>query len=379
MEKEEINNEQTTIQLQENEYNEASSIEKKTRMQILMEGKTFCSLKIRPNEEQHPNEIKKIQLKSPLVDYEWSISQKIQAIPNTDIYFQTILKEPTQINIGEFTEDNIETCNKMHNKNNSANTQELVTITYKRREPTTTMPLIYYIKNLKNEQSEYFFMTILDTFDQLIHTIKKIQSIPNPIILFDIHNESILYDKVNAVPILSDNKMAIEKSDIDNPEKRRELIPQYELPYPTISIEIWLLSNIIEIQTQYTKETVIDWIDQYAKFSIQTPRLAKFIEEYKQSLQNVESWEQLETELVQSSNTWDIYAIATIYQTLCSQIIDLRTKYQFLEEWFQLLESILYSIPKSRPSLTQIIEELNKFTTFDRELYHSFMLEVLTG
>jgi hypothetical protein len=364
---------ESKIQLQEEEYNEASSMEKKTRIQILMEENGTCNLKPDNNENQNQNPtMKTIQLHTPLVEYEWELSQKIRAIPHTNLYFLTMISPPTPIEIGELTEDNIEKCTKHPiNKKQKQQEVEIVSTTYNRKD---AIPINQYLTTLKTNHSALYFMTILDTFSQLLYAIQKIQNINDPIIMFDIHSDTILYDKKNATPIIIDHQLAVLNSDLENPEKRRELIPHYDLPYQTIPIELWILSNIKD--EPFNQQKLFEWIDQYKQNTIQNTLLTTFIETYKTNLKDQKSWEQLEEELIKTSLTWDIFSISIIYYKMCSQMLDLRTKYEFLDKWFTLLENIIYST--NRPTSKDIIENMNiLFTTVDKELYHTFLLETL--
>ena len=357
------------------EYNEASIAEQKNRIQILMEDKAICSLRQPPSEDEKNPTIKKIQLQTPLVDYEWEISQKIQQIPHASLYFSTMIEPPTPIQIGSITEDNIEKCDKKPTTHkNPPQPNQLISTTYKRRE---AIYLQQYISQLKQTDSEYIFMTIPDTFLQLLYALKKLQTQENPIILFDIYPESILYDEN---PFFNNHRMAFEQQELLSKEKRHDLIPHYDLPYPTIAIEIWLLSNIVEQEEPFDPEKIKQWITNYHQQD------QPFMTEYETYLQQFKSWDLLEEELIKTANTWDLYALAIIYKQLSSNLkleelriqIDETPKYPFLEEWYKIIESILYTIPSNRATIDQIIEKLeNSFKLVDKELYQAFLIEIL--
>lgn len=220
-------------------------------------------------------------------------------------------------------------------------------------------------------------MTIPDTFLQLVHALKKLQTLENPIILFDIHQNTIFYDET---PFFIDHRIAIEQQELLSKEKRHDLIPHYDLPYPTIAVEIWLLSNIIEQEDQsFDQEKLNNYLKQYQQYP--------FMTEYQKYLQQFQSWDLLEEELIKTANTWDLYALAFIYKQLSSNLkleelriqIDEKPKYPFLEEWYKILESIIYTLPSNRPTINQIIEKLEtSFIIVDKELYQSFLLEFLS-
>ena len=379
---EEEDHEEEDHHLNPTEYNEASIAEQKNRIQILMEDKAICSLRQNTTEDENNPTIKKIQLQTPLVDYEWEISQKIQQIPHTRLYFSTIIEPPTPIQIGSITEDNIEKCENKPQairspEESPKESQQLVSTTYKRRE---SILLQQYIFQLKQSDSEYIFMTILDTFLQLLYALKKLQILENPIILFDIHPNTIFYDEN---PFFMDHRIAIEQQDLLSKEKRHDIIPHYDIPYSTTAIEIWLLSNIIEEHENqpFDQEKLKTWIMKYQQ------QQEPFMTEYQTYLQQFQSWDILEEELIKTANTWDLYALAIIYKQLSSNLklhelriqIDETPKYPFLEEWYEILELILYTIPSNRPTIDQIIEKIeSSFKTVDKELYQSFLLEFLS-
>ena len=364
------------------EYTEASIAEQQSRIQLLMEDKVICSVRQTiEEEEQNAKYQKKIQLKTPLVDYEWQLSQTIQSIPNTQLYFSTMIEPPTTTEIGSITEDNIENCTKKIQTKTDRSQNELVTTTYKNRQST---PLFEYISEQKSNYSEYTFMTILDTFQQLLYAIQKLQGHSNPIIIFDIQPESILYDLHHNTPFFIDHRLAIQIDDLKDKQNRKKLIPQYDLPYPLIPIEIWLLSNIIELEEEFNPEKLKQWITEY---SSQTPDVnQEFIEEYTSTLQPFQTWDQLQEELIKTATTWDIYILAMNYKQLCSQIqlnalrvnLDENTpKYPFLESWYNILDEIIMTIPNKRPTIKQLIEKINTIAIADRELYQTFLLEFL--
>lgn len=374
------------------EYNEASIAEQKNRIQLLMEDKSICSLRQIKTEDETAPTMKKIQLHTPLVDYEWEISQKIHKIPHAPLYFSTMIEPPTPIQIGSITEDNIEKCVEKPTaikSQDETQTKQLISTTYKRRQ---SIPLIQYISELKQADSEYTFMTIPDTFLQLLYALKKLQTLENPIILFDIHQNAIFYDEL---PFFIDHRIAIEQQELFLKEKRHDIIPHYDLPYPTICIEIWLLSNIIEEEEPYNPEKIKQWIAKYQteyQTEYQTKYQTKyqqqsFLTEYQNYLQQFQSWDILEEELIKTANTWDLYALAIIYKQICNQVkieelriqIDETPKYPFLEEWYKIIESIIYTIPTKRPTIQEIIEKIeNVFKSVDKELYQSFLLEFLS-
>lgn len=361
--------------LTEEEYSEASIAEQKNRIQILMEDTTICSLRQSIEDENTPT-IKKIQLQTPLVDYEWEIAQKIQEIPHSALYFSTMIEPPTPIQIGSITEDNIDKCiEKQPYKKLPQETKQLVSTTYKRRQ---AIPLQQYLYQLKQSDSEYIFMTIPDTFLQLVYALKSLQTQENPIILFDIYPNSILYDRT---PFFSDHRIAIKQQELLSKEKRHEVIPHYDDPYPTNPIEIWLLSNIVEQAEPFNAENLQQYLTTY-----QTKNQPIFIEEYKTYLQQFQTLDLLEEELIKTAPTWDLYSLAVIYKQLCGQLkleelrvqINDAPKYPFLEEWYQILESIINTIPQNRPTIQEIIERIeSSFKLVNTELYNSFLLELL--
>jgi len=370
------------IDSEEKEYIEASIAEQQTRIQLLMEDRSICSVRQTPNELQTNDKYqKKIQLKTPLVDYEWKLSQKIQEIPHTQLYFSTMIEPPTTTEMGSITEDNIENCTKKLQTKTDEKPSELVTTTYKNKKSIT---LLQHILQQKIKYSEYTFMTIIDTFQQLLYAIQKLQQSESLIVMFDIQPEFILYDITNNTPFLIDHRLAIQIDDLKDKQNCKKLIPHYDLPYPIIPIEIWLLSNIVELDPQETfnQEKLNQWITEYnSQISPNT-----YIEEYKTYLQQFQTWDQLQEELIKTANMWDVYMIAINYQQLCSQLeldnlrvqLDENTpKYPFLESWYNILEEIIMTIPNKRPSIQEIIEKINSIAIADKEIYQSFVLEFL--
>ena len=164
-------------------------------------------------------------------------------------------------------------------------------------------------------------------------------------------------------------------------EKRHELIPHYDHPYPTNPIEIWLLSNIVEQDGPFDLAKLQQYISAY-----HTNTQSLFIEEYSTYLQQFQSWDLLEEEFIKTAPTWDLYSLAIIYKQLCAQLkleelriqINNAPKYPFLEEWYQILESIINNPPQNRPSIQTIIARIeSSFKLVDKELYQSFLLELL--
>jgi hypothetical protein len=217
---------------------------------------------------------------------------------------------------------------------------------------------------------------------QLLEAVEKLQNIEPPIIHFNINEQTILYDIVNATPVVSDFRMAMTTTDVETDEIFQNLIPQYE-EYEPWPIEIFILSHWFN--NDNTNENLEDIIKKFTSshfFTSQQQNPEK-IQEFENMLtqiyRTIDKAEQIK-ELKKSALTWDVYSISILFVTLLGNLeIDIEN-YDFMKQYREILHKTIFSDPRARPPIKTIIKEIESiFTSIKTEEYQSFLNSLQQG
>ena len=237
--------------------------------------------------------IEKIQLKSDLTDTEEKISNILRNHSTKFpiyLYFQPVI-ETAPLSIGSITEENLEDCENPEDIIHTTDQTKIIETKYKYLEHLT---LRNYLNKLKREPKyKNRYLQILVTIHlQLLESIEFLQSIDTPIIHFNITPDTILYDKINATPVITDFRIAFTKETLDDPEKSQELFPVFNNSYwaPEINAIAHLIETNGEIVTESNDPNINTILQPYMNQSV------------KEVIQ----------ELKTTYESWDIYAVNQI-------------------------------------------------------------------
>jgi hypothetical protein len=208
--------------------------------------------------EENTTYTEKIQMKSPLTETEEKISKLLLENAekyNTLLYFQPVI-ETTPLSIGSITSEALEDCEspEIEEVTNTTQQNEIIETKYKHLQK---LPLTQYLEAQLHvpKQKNIFLTQCVTAHIQLLNSIKILQTITPQIVHFNINPETIMYDKMNATPVITDFRMAFTKEALDNAEEFKELFPVSENEY--WSPEIHEISKLLETQESIEKANVL--------------------------------------------------------------------------------------------------------------------------
>jgi serine/threonine protein kinase len=283
-----------------------------------------------------------------------------------DSFFAPIL-ETCPIDIGIIDKDEIKKCKVI--KNNKGNPEMLYVsskIKYVGKES-----IIEYLESKISKEEER--KAILESHLHLLKGLNKMLSLEDPIIHYDIKSNNILLDDVYNVPIIIDFGLSFKKSQIlkglENPEALGNLFYVYYDNYPPWSIEIILLSYVVQniILDEDEKVNIeIDKIDKYIEILVNVSedfvsksvileddekkefieRMTKYISTFK-----TKTLRTFIDDLLGSWQSWDNYAIAVMYYSYISyRYIDLKND-DYISNYMRMLKKIISSTSDSKRSV----------------------------
>jgi hypothetical protein len=129
-----------------------------------------------------------------------------------------------------------------------------------------------------------------------LETIEILQETTPYIIHFNINEETVLYDEKNAIPVLSDFRMGLIESDLEN--EYEYLVPEYD-ENQYWPFEIYMLTH--------TSQEVESFMESH-----RIKPKEEVLNEYIERLENKPREEQLEI-IKKAAKTWDIYAITILF------------------------------------------------------------------
>ena len=346
----------TEEQITPEELNELDKLERSLRSKILNKRQP-CKIIREPVSELY---IERVQQKSPLIDNEKEISDILikNETKHTALYFQL------QIESNPLTIGTLPDCDTTTEPVTITQT-ELIETKYKKN---TTKSLLEFLQSQINveEQKNKFIQLLVHTHLQLLHSITILQTIDPEIIHFNITRETLQYNEKDAVPVLTDFRLAFTKKTLEDKEKSQELFPIYE-NYSGYPFEIYLLAHLQES----TQSLDIETLARNYTNMIQQP------EQPEQPEQPIEinhvAYKISEEELKSYYKTWDVYAINEyIYSFMTENKIPLNIP--FMTSYKELLISYLKANPKDREPIPVFEEKIKSiFKTVSKNDYKTFV------
>ena len=341
----------TEEQITPEELNELDKLERSLRSKILNKRQP-CKVIREPVSELY---IERVQQKSPLIDNEKEISDILikNETKHTALYFQL------QIESNPLTIGTLPDCDT---------TTEPVTITQTELIETkynknTTKSLLEFLQSQINveEQKNKFIQLLVHTHLQLLHSITILQTIDPEIIHFNITRETLQYNEKDAVPVLTDFRLAFTKKTLEDKEKSQELFPIYE-NYSGYPFEIYLLAHLQESTQSLDIETLARNYTHMTQQQQQQPIEINHVA-YKTS----------EEELKSYYKTWDVYAINEyIYSFMTENQIPFNIP--FMTSYKELLISYLKANPRDREPIPVFEEKIKSiFKTVSKLDYKTFV------
>jgi len=329
------NTQQTPQEITPEEYEQLNEKEKSVRSKIINQPPP-CQKK-----SQNPNPIfvEKVQLNTPLTQNELFISNLIKTHPFAYLYFQPLI-ETYPLTIGSITEcDNPEI--------QQANQTELIEGKYK-EVGNQTLEEFLSISRQQNPQN--FIQLVVHSHLQLLDSIAILQSLEPPVIHFNITPQTILYDKTNGTPVITDFRIAFTKKTLDTPEESDELFPPYE-NNPSWPVEVFYLSHLLN--------------------STETP--PPFQSPTNQPIDTTNIQNKDKQQLKETYQSWDTYAVNQfIYSFMTTQNIPFTIP--FMRTYKELLTQELITEPSSRSTIPTLQSKIKEcFKSVPKKEYLHFL------
>lgn len=335
--------------------------------------------------------VTKIQKNKRTIIHELRISEKVKKIRGYVRYFAPVLKY-CQVRIKKDRVKDLNKCEIFENE--SAKQIESSSYVSMKTRYVGDKDLRDYIFSNKTPKS--FLKELTQTHVYLLKGVQKLFA--NKIIHYDLKYNNIIFDFDLKVPIIIDFG---QSWCIDELKTESEISAAFFVfeQYDYWCIDILICNYIIqkvgfkEMKTDLVTEAEIDQIydvfiygrepkyeseeegakkktlnDAYLYNILQNPnRMLNFksqLNEYLQPFINKRTWLELYEELLGYSNTWDCYSLSIIYLNMLDDAylsnpelynIMLISAGIRLDKYIELMETVVYSTPKNRPTVQKVI------------------------
>ena len=335
--------------------------------------------------------VTKIQKNKRTIIHELRISEKVKKIRGYVRYFAPVLKY-CQVKIKKDRVKDLNKCEIFENE--TAKQIESSSYVSMKTRYVGDKDLRDYI--FSNKTPKFFLKELVQTHSYLLKGIQKLFA--NKIVHYDLKYNNIIFDFGLKVPIIIDFG---QSWCIDELKTEPEISAAFFVfeQYDYWCIDILICNYIIqkvgfkEAKTDLVTEAEIDQIydvfiygrepkyvseeegakkkilnDAYLYNILQNPnKMLTFksqMDEYLQPFINKRTWWELYEELLGYANTWDCYSLSIIYLNMLDDAylsnpelynIMLISAGIRLDKYIELMETVVYSTPKNRPTTQKII------------------------
>jgi len=297
------------------EEKEAKKIQEITKKEQILRSKILNNPKQCKKEKSTTTKqiyYEKVQLKSELTDAEEEISQLL--IQNKQLhpflYFQPVIKT-TPLSIGSITSQNLTECEgkEMEDIVDATPETKIIESQYKALEKQSLDQ--YLEQNQRN-----ILQLLVASHIQLLESVRSLQAVN--VIHFNISPDTVLYDTINATPVITDFRMAFTTQTLDDPAKSDALFPEYNNPFwPK---EVAAIAYLIDSKEPKTTE--------------------KDVSKYPGFLQpNIPIKEALE-ELKKTHNQWDVFSVNKLIFDLLDKHLSNNRSVPFLKSYKKLQKEL---------------------------------------
>ena len=227
--------------------------------------------------------------------------------------------------------------------------KQLQTTKYKKVESK----LLDYLQKIKSEP--HFLTTFITSHIQVIEAIEELQRLTPYVIHFNIHKDNILYDPTNAIPVITDFRMGLIETDLD--QEYQYLIPEYE-ENPCWPFEIYLLSKLEAERFDERPEESLHEIKEHFMKSHNIPTKKETLDEYIKQFENKTKNEIIES-IKTTAKSWDIYATAVTYDMLLDEL-QIPTEIEEIEKYKIYLQDCIKQNPLERDTSEKQKDEIKK-------------------
>jgi len=350
----------------------------------------------KPQCEIHPESTpllytEKIQIKNELTNAEERITEVLKEHPTLHPFLNFQLPIKTiPISISTIDKSSIKKCTEQDIRELFAiqpTNEPLIQTTYKKIGGS----LFDYLRT-SIEKPQYFLQVLIDSHLHLLNSISKLQSVS--INHFHLTEENILYDEINAIPVMSDFRMAFTKDELEG-DQTNELFPVYDESL-IWCIEIYVLSQLIEntakqeIFTQEIMEVLLQqFISSYVfKNLFDENQLEEFYGRMKQFFGKYIN--RLHTEVISDlkkyAPSWDTFSLSMVYLLFINEIHGVSSPSttsssstsSFMEKYKTILINTILSDPDKRPSVSFLRESIeNTYSNISQQELNEYFHNVL--
>jgi len=350
----------------------------------------------KPQCEIHPESTpllytEKIQIKNELTNAEERITEVLKEHPTLHPFLNFQLPIKTiPISISTIDKSSIKKCTEQDIRELFAiqpTNEPLIQTTYKKIGGS----LFDYLRT-SIEKPQYFLQVLIDSHLHLLNSISKLQSVS--INHFHLTEENILYDEINAIPVISDFRMAFTKDELEG-DQTNELFPVYDESL-IWCIVIYVLSQLIEntakqeIFTQEIMEVLLQqFISSYVfKNLFDENQLEEFYGRMKQFFGKYIN--RLHTEVISDlkkyAPSWDTFSLSMVYLLFINEIHGFPSTSpspsspspSFMEKYKTILINTILSDPDKRPSVSFLRESIeNTFSNISQQELNEYFHNVL--
>ena len=333
-----------------------------------------CSGKIEQNEKY----ITKVQKKKKTSEKETEIGKKLKKIKNYRKYYAPII-ETCEVNLHKITKkQEIEKCNFIDTKKEEV--YESNKIAYIGKETLAD----YYSNNLNN--TKQILKSMMEQQIVLLEGLDKL--FKQKIIHLDLKCNNIMINAENR-PIIIDFGLSFEIKDLEK-ENYEKIFFVYGPDYSPWCIDIAMICYICnEMGDNWTEEEVsLETIEKVVKEYVKKNTMIKqyFTQEEKEEYtENMIDYfknkqtigEKMVLEILEKGETWDNYALNTIYLELFRNLqLHKYKEFHFIQEYEQILKRELKVIPSERKSIKENMRTINQIGNIPEKDYNTFLISL---
>ena len=343
------------------------------------------------------NYITKIQKSKRSIIHELRISERIRKIAGYAKYFAPVLSS-CNVRIAKDRLNDLRKCEVFENESEE-----------KIKSSSYISMKIRYVGNhdlkdhlLSNVTASTFLQELVKTHSYVLKGIQKLFA--NNIVHYDLKYNNIIMDKTRNMPIIIDFGQSWSIDELRTADEINAAFFVFD-QYDYWCIDILICNYAIQkiglnnLKTSVVTEAEIHEIydvfiygrepkyesgsghkkilnDVFRYGMLQTPQkmlnYRNTLNEYLSNFINKLTWHELYEDLLKYSGTWDCYSVAVIYMNMVDDLFlsnpeiytQITSKYQYLQKYVILMESVLYSAPNNRPPIQTIIKELDIMRKF---------------
>jgi serine/threonine protein kinase len=255
---------------------------------------------------------------------EYLIGKMIKNIKLYEYYYAPVVNM-CNINLAKIDKRERDMCKIIRTKTNGAslsntslmdstNTYAIMKIPF-----IDNISIIDYFINQETDKKE-ILTYILYSYEYLLQNINTLNK--NGIIHFDLKLSNILIEKSKKIPIIIDFGLSIPVGDI-RLETYKKYFYAYSPSYYIWCIEIHIICYLVKVNPVFTRDTLIDLIDEYVQNNIGLKIFSDtFVQRFRDTAVNYytkhiidtgESRDAIIKKLLKYNHTWDSYSLSLMF------------------------------------------------------------------